>query len=84
MIRKRVMALVLCVAPVWASAGNFNILDYGAKNDGSAPATEACRAAIPAAKAAGGDPGSANGPNWQRLLELLDVKTPAPEEAYRP
>jgi polygalacturonase len=31
----------------------------------------------------GGDPGSANGPNWERLLQLLEVKTPAPDEAYR-
>jgi len=37
-----------------SAAANFNILDYGAKNDGSAPATEAFRAAIQAAKAAGG------------------------------
>jgi hypothetical protein len=32
----------------------FNILDYGAHNDGSASATEAIRSAIQAAKAAGG------------------------------
>jgi polygalacturonase len=32
----------------------FNILDYGAKNDASAPATEAFQKAIQAAKAAGG------------------------------
>jgi polygalacturonase len=32
----------------------FNILDYGAKNDASTPATDAFRAAIQAAKAAGG------------------------------
>jgi polygalacturonase len=32
----------------------FNILDYGAKKDASAPATEAFRRAIEAAKAAGG------------------------------
>jgi len=32
----------------------FNILDYGARNDGTAPATEAIRSAIQAAKAAGG------------------------------
>src|ERR1019366_5778424 len=37
---------------------------------------------MPRQKAAGGDPGSANGPNWQRLLELLDIHTPAPREAY--
>src|ERR1035438_988932 len=37
---------------------------------------------MPRQKAAGGDPGSANGPNWQRLLELLEIHTPAPREAY--
>jgi polygalacturonase len=37
---------------------------------------------MPRHKASGGDPGSANGPNWERLLELLEVKTPAPKEAY--
>jgi polygalacturonase len=36
------------------SAGPFNILDYGAKSDGVTPATGAIRAAIQAAKAAGG------------------------------
>jgi len=158
----------------WGAGPTFNICDYGAKNDGSAPATEAFRAAIQAAKAArggtvyvpagrytsgpielvsnlvlyfdggaivefpaqrlpftegrqqsiealtpvpligghdlenvtiaghgvlksnnadwmklmprqkatSGDPGSANGPNWERLLELLELKTPAPPEAY--
>lgn len=169
---KQLMWILLLSAP--ASARTFNILDYGAKNDGSAPATDAFRLAIQAAKAAGGgtvdvpagqyvsgpiemvsnltlhfeagaivrfpaqklpftkgrqqsiealtpvpliggerlenvaitgrgvlassndewmklmprqkasatDPGSANGPNWERLLKLLEVKTPAPEEAY--
>src|SRR5215469_2056680 len=38
---------------------------------------------FPRSKGWGSDPGSANGPNWERLLELLDVKTPAPEEAYQ-
>jgi polygalacturonase len=37
---------------------------------------------MPRQKAAGADPGSANGPNWERLLQLLEVKTPAPREAY--
>jgi polygalacturonase len=39
-----------------ASSGRavFNILDYGAKNDASAPATEAFKKAIEAAKATGG------------------------------
>jgi len=37
---------------------------------------------MPRDKGAGDDPGSANGPNWERLLQLLEVKTPAPREAY--
>jgi polygalacturonase len=169
------LAGLLASAHLWAAGPAFNILDYGAKKDASAPATEAFRAAIQAAKAAGGgtvyvpagryisgpielvsnltlyfdagavvefpaqrlpftkgrqqsiealtpvpligghdlenvtisgrgvlksnnedwmklmprqkaaggDPGSANGPNWERLLQLLEVKTPAPEEAYQ-
>lgn len=38
---------------------------------------------MPRTKAAGNDPGSANGPNWERLLAELEVKTPAPEEFYQ-
>jgi hypothetical protein len=174
-IGARLTLAVLATAPLWAAGASFDIRDYGAKNDGSAPATEAFRAAIQAAKAAGGgtvyvpagryvsgpielisnltlyfdagavvefpaarlpftkgrqqgiealtpvpligghdlenvtvagrgvlksnnddwmklmprqngagaDPGSADGPNWERLLQLLEVKTPAAEEAYR-
>jgi polygalacturonase len=42
-------------APAAASGrAVFNILDYGAKNDASAPSTEAFRKAIQAAKATGG------------------------------
>src|SRR4051812_46790632 len=40
--------------PGWAAAAQFNVMDYGARNDGSTPATAAFRAAIQAAKAAGG------------------------------
>jgi polygalacturonase len=36
----------------------------------------------PRQKGIGGDPGSANGPNWEKLLELLQVHTPAPRAAY--
>ena len=171
---QRLPLLLLLAAPTWCAGPFFNILDYGAHNDASAPATEAIRSAIQAAKAAGGgtvfipagnyisgpielvsnltlhidagatvrfpatrlpftegrqqsiealtpvpliggrhlenvaitgrgvlasdnaewmklmprqkglgaDPGSANGPNWERLLQLLEVKTPAPQEAY--
>ncbi|HEV2447369.1 MAG TPA: glycoside hydrolase family 28 protein [Candidatus Sulfopaludibacter sp.] len=37
---------------------------------------------MPRQKGSGSDPGSANGPNWERLLQLLEVKTPASEEDY--
>ena len=166
--------LILMAAPAWSAGPLFNILDYGARNDASAPATDAIRSAIQAAKAAGGgtvwipggnyisgpielvsnltlhvdagatvrfpaerlpftpgrqqsvealtpvpliggrhlenvaitgrgvlasdnaewmklmprqkaaggDPGSANGPNWERLLQLLEIHTPAANEAY--
>ena len=168
-------ALLLIGASAWGSSPFFNILDYGAPKDGSTRSTDAIRAAIQAAKAAGGgtvyippgryvtgpielvnnltlyvdsgatlefpadrlpftkgrqqgiecltpvpliggrnlenvtitgrgtlrtdnaawmklmprarrsdnDPGSANGPNWQRLLKELEVKTPAPDEFYQ-
>ena len=161
-------------AAAWGAGPAFNILDYGAKADGKTPITEAVRAAIRAAQAAGGgtvvippgqyvsgpielvsnltldvepgavvrfpaqmlpftegrqqsiealtpvpliggrhlenvaitgrgtlasdnaawmklhprdkgsssDPGSANGPNWEKLLQLLEVHTPAPRAAY--
>jgi len=171
---QRLPLLLLLAARAWCAGPVFNILDYGARNDGSAPATEAILSAIRAARAAGGgtvlipagnytsgpielvsnltleidagatvrfpaarlpftegrqqgvealtpvpliggrnlenvaiigrgilasdnaewmklmprekaspgSPGSANGPNWERLLQLLEVKTPAPREAY--
>src|SRR5437762_8047839 len=41
-------------ANAWSAGAIFNITDYGAKNDGSASASAAIRAAIEAAKAAGG------------------------------
>jgi len=48
-------ALFLLIgSKVWGAAPVFNVLDYGAHNDGSAPVTEAIRSAIQAAKAAGG------------------------------
>jgi polygalacturonase len=37
---------------------------------------------MPRARRSGNDPGSANGPNWQRLLQELEVKTPATDEFY--
>jgi hypothetical protein len=38
---------------------------------------------MPRTKPSGNDPGSANGPNWERLLRELEVKTPAPDELYQ-
>ncbi len=46
--------LALGAGPAGAAAPVFNIQDYGARGDGTTPATEAIRAAIQAAKAAGG------------------------------
>jgi hypothetical protein len=46
--------LVLNSLSVWCGSPFFNIVDYGAKNDGSVRATEAINAAINAAKATGG------------------------------
>ncbi len=44
-----------CLAPsAWAQRPFFNVLDYGAKSDGSAPSTEAFQQAIQAAAKAGG------------------------------
>jgi polygalacturonase len=47
-------ALLFTGGNAWSAGPVFNILDYGAHNDGSASATEAIRLAIQAAKAAGG------------------------------
>src|ERR1039457_4382789 len=54
--RSRLLPALFLLTGVYAwSAGTvFNVLDYGAHNDGSAPATQAIRSAIQAAKAAGG------------------------------
>ena len=38
---------------------------------------------MPRTKASATDPGSANGPNWQRLLQELERHTPAPDEFYQ-
>lgn len=48
------LVLFLNFANAISAAPFFNILDYGAHNDGSTNSTEAIRAAIRAAKAAGG------------------------------
>jgi len=46
--------LMVAAGSAWAAGPYFNVLDYGAHNDASVPSTEAFRAAIQAAKAAGG------------------------------
>jgi polygalacturonase len=46
--------LLLAGANMWGAGPVYNILDYGARNDGSASATAAIRSAIQASKAAGG------------------------------
>jgi polygalacturonase len=48
------LLLLLLAAAAQAADPYFNVRDYGAKPDGSAPATAAFRAAIQAAKTAGG------------------------------
>src|ERR1039457_6634829 len=56
--RASLIALTLSVAACFGQPAGFhtvfNVMDYGAHNDGSAPATEAIRSAIQAAKTAGG------------------------------
>lgn len=54
----RLLSIIALTGTLNAALGSgrqlFNIVDFGAKNDGSAPATNAFRQAIQAAKAAGG------------------------------
>ena len=38
---------------------------------------------MPRTKASEDDPGSANGPNWEHLLQDLEVNTPAPDADYQ-
>ncbi|HVW21077.1 MAG TPA: glycoside hydrolase family 28 protein [Opitutaceae bacterium] len=52
--RALLLAALLLGASRLRAAGVFNLLDFGARNDGSAPATAAFHAAIRAAQAAGG------------------------------
>jgi len=47
-------AVAATPAPTGVYAPIFNVMDYGARNDGSASSTDAFRAAIEAAKKAGG------------------------------
>jgi polygalacturonase len=50
-----VLLMAACLAvPAWAQRPFFNVLDFGAKNDASAPATEAINSAIQACAKAGG------------------------------
>jgi polygalacturonase len=46
--------VLLSASAAWGAEPVFNVLDYGARNDGSVPATDAIRSAIQAARAAGG------------------------------
>jgi polygalacturonase len=48
------LAVLAFAGAAHAAAPYFNVVDYGARNDASAPATDAFRAAIQAAHAAGG------------------------------
>lgn len=51
------LLLALCLltsANAWGASPFFNVLDYGAHNDGSVSSTEAIRSAIQAAKVVGG------------------------------
>jgi len=50
----RLFWILLAGANAWGAGPIFNILDYGARNDGTASATDAFRSAIQAVKAAGG------------------------------
>jgi hypothetical protein len=49
-----VLLLLLLPFQARSAAPFFNIMDYGAHNDGSTPSTDAIRSAIQAAKTAGG------------------------------
>ncbi len=51
---QRLFFSILLAMPSWSAGTFFNVLDYGARNDESVPATEAIRSAIQAAKSAGG------------------------------
>ena len=54
--RSRLLPSLFLVSAMcaWSAGPVFNVLDYGARNDGSAPATAAIRSAIQAAQTAGG------------------------------
>src|SRR6516164_4137252 len=54
MLRPVALLFLIAAHALSATGPFFNILDYGARNDGSTPATDAFRSAIQAAKNAGG------------------------------
>jgi polygalacturonase len=54
MNKLQIISLLVAGIPAWGAGGTYNVADYGAHNDGSALSTEAFRAAIHAAGAAGG------------------------------
>jgi polygalacturonase len=51
---RHLLSIVALTTSLWSAPPFFNIVDYGAHQDASAPSTDAFRAAIRAAKAAGG------------------------------
>ena len=51
---RNLLLLLLLPFRAQSAAPVFNIMDYGAHNDGSTPSTDAIRSAIQAAKTAGG------------------------------
>ena len=50
----RLLLTTLLAGVAWSAGGTYNVLDYGARNDGSSLSTAAFRSAIDAAHAAGG------------------------------
>jgi polygalacturonase len=53
-LRALALLILLSAPKAGAAGGVFNVLDYGAHRDGSAPSTDSIRSAIQAAKSAGG------------------------------
>ena len=54
-MRRALLAIAIgSICPAWGAGPFFNVADYGAKGDGATNATSSIRAAVQAAKAAGG------------------------------
>jgi hypothetical protein len=54
-MRRALLAIAIgSICPAWGAGPFFNVVDYGAKGDGSTNATASIRSAIQATKAAGG------------------------------